>query len=134
MLTLPIIEQSYNDLMTAKELLHKKTEAEISSKEGLATKKAELLMSGAIIGKNAETRYAQLAEGCKDEAKLRIAETEEARSCLAVRAGFHRCEHASRYVNTNGDRLTMIIVFREAPNRKLPSCASWKSLLQASEG
>jgi hypothetical protein len=102
MLSLSDIEQSYNGLMTAKELLHKKTEAEISSKEILATKKAELLMSGAIIGKNAETRDAQLAEGCKDETnQLRIAETEKREASL-------KFELASITVNMHRDMLRLM--------------------------
>jgi hypothetical protein len=43
------------------------SEKEIAAKEALKRREAELLLSGAIIGKNAETRDAQLKEGCKME-------------------------------------------------------------------
>jgi hypothetical protein len=55
----------------------------LEAKHVLATKKAELMMSGAIIGKNAESRDAQLASATTGEtAALLLAETEKRKAAL----------------------------------------------------
>lgn len=57
--------------------LYHAEEAVLACKTALKRREASLLLSGAIIGKNAETRDAQLKEGCKDEmAALEKAEYE----------------------------------------------------------
>lgn len=61
------ISAAYDDLRTARIELAEITEKEIAAKDTLKRREAGLLLSGAIIGKNAETRDAQLKEGCKME-------------------------------------------------------------------
>lgn len=61
------IISAYEDLRTARIEMAEITEKEIAAKDALKHREADLLLSGAIIGKNAETRDAQLKEGCKME-------------------------------------------------------------------
>lgn len=61
------IKQAYEDLRTARLDMHEVSENDLAARTTLKQKEAALLLSGAIIGKNAETRDAQLKEGCKGE-------------------------------------------------------------------
>ena len=62
------ISQVYGRLNAAKTELFQLAEREMAAKEALKIKEAMLLATpGAIIGKNAETREAQLREGCPTE-------------------------------------------------------------------
>jgi type II secretory pathway component PulC len=57
--------------------------AELEAKKILKIRESDLLLSGAIIGKNAETRDAQLAEGCKEErARLEEIQAKKAKAQL----------------------------------------------------
>ncbi len=67
------IRRAFEDLRTARVEMHEASEKDLEARMGLKQKEAALLLSGAIIGKNAETRDAQLKEGCKGE--LEAAET-----------------------------------------------------------
>ena len=67
------IKRAYEDLRTARIEMHEVSERDLVARTTLKQKEAALLLSGAIIGKNAETRDAQLKEGCKGE--LEAAET-----------------------------------------------------------
>lgn len=61
------IEAAFHDMAIDRTRLYHAEEAELACKTALKRREASLLLSGAIIGKNAETRDAQLKEGCKDE-------------------------------------------------------------------
>ncbi len=61
------IEEAYRELRAARRHLHDISEVEFRTREILKRKEAELLLSGAIIGKNTETRDAQLKEATKME-------------------------------------------------------------------
>ncbi|MFA5409472.1 MAG: hypothetical protein WC343_11930 [Bacilli bacterium] len=61
------IKRAYEDLRTARIEMHEVSERDLAARTALKQKEAALLLSGAIIGKNAETRDAQLKEGCKEE-------------------------------------------------------------------
>ena len=61
------IRRAYEDLRTARVEMHEASEKDLAARTTLKTREAALLLSGAIIGKNAETRDAQLKEGCKEE-------------------------------------------------------------------
>jgi len=61
------IQRAFDDLRTARIELHEVSEKDLAAREALKRREAHLLLSGAIIGKNAETRDAQLKEGCKTE-------------------------------------------------------------------
>jgi len=61
------IKRAYEDLRTGRIEMHEVSERELAARTALKQKEAALLLSGAIIGKNAETRDAQLKEGCKEE-------------------------------------------------------------------
>ena len=61
------IRRAFEDLRTARVEMHEASEKDLEARMGLKQKEAALLLSGAIIGKNAETRDAQLMEGCKGE-------------------------------------------------------------------
>jgi hypothetical protein len=61
------IKQAYEDLRTARIEMLEVSEKDLAARTTLKQKEAALLLSGAIIGKNAETRDAQLKEGCKGE-------------------------------------------------------------------
>jgi hypothetical protein len=61
------IKRAYEDLRTARIEMHEVSERDLVARTTLKQKEAALLLSGAIIGKNAETRDAQLKEGCKEE-------------------------------------------------------------------
>ena len=61
------ITRAYEDLRTARVEMHEVSEKDLAARAALKQKEAALLLSGAIIGKNAETRDAQLKEGCKGE-------------------------------------------------------------------
>jgi hypothetical protein len=47
--------------------MHEVSEKDLAARTALKQKEAALLLSGVIIGKNAETRDAQIKEGCKGE-------------------------------------------------------------------
>lgn len=57
------IRQAYRGLGSAKIELFQLSERELAAKEALRRKEADLLMSGAIIGKNAEARAAEIRNG-----------------------------------------------------------------------
>jgi len=61
------IKRAYEDLRTARIEMHEVSERDLAARTALKQKEAALLLSGAITGKNAETRDAQLKEGCKEE-------------------------------------------------------------------
>jgi hypothetical protein len=61
------IKRAYEDLRTARIEMYGASEKDLAARTALKQKEAALLLSGAIIGKNAETRDAQLEEGCKGE-------------------------------------------------------------------
>ena len=61
------IKRAYEDLRTARIEMHEVSERDLAARTTLKQKEAALLLSGAIVGKNAETRDAQLKEGCKEE-------------------------------------------------------------------
>ena len=72
------IKRAYEDLRTARVEMHEVSERDLVARTTLKQKEAALLLSGAIIGKNAETRDAQLKEGCQAEiVRLEGAETEK---------------------------------------------------------
>lgn len=100
------IEEAYKNLEASKKDLFEANEKEIIAKEVLAIKKAELMMSGCILGKNAESRDAQLSEATKVEyAELKIAEMEK-RECALV------FDLASNRVSLYRDLLKLISVER----------------------
>lgn len=70
------IAQAFDQMKALRKSLYLAEEAVLACKMILKHREASLLLSGAIIGKNAETRDAQLKEGCKDE----IAALEKAES------------------------------------------------------
>jgi hypothetical protein len=61
------IKRAFEDLRTARVEIHEASEKDLAARTTLKTREAALLLSGAITGKNAETRDAQLKEGCKEE-------------------------------------------------------------------
>ncbi|MCK9569575.1 hypothetical protein M0R72_11600 [Candidatus Pacearchaeota archaeon] len=61
------IKAAFAALMAARQALYDGSEKELAAKAALKRREAALLLSGAIIGKNAETRDAQLKEGCQME-------------------------------------------------------------------
>ena len=61
------IRRAFEDLRTARVEIHEASEKDLAARTTLKTREAALLLSGAITGKNAETRDAQLKEGCKEE-------------------------------------------------------------------
>jgi hypothetical protein len=61
------IQRAFEDMRDARIELHEISEADLAAREALKIREAELLLSGAIIGKNAETRAAELKNGCKEE-------------------------------------------------------------------
>ena len=61
------IKAAFAALIAARQALYDGYEKELAAKTALKKREAALLLSGAIIGKNAETRDAQLKEGCKME-------------------------------------------------------------------
>jgi len=61
------IKRAYEELRTARIEMHEASEKDLAARTTLKQKEAALLLSGAIVGKNAETRDAQLKEGCKGE-------------------------------------------------------------------
>lgn len=72
------ITEAFAALMAARQALYDGSEKELAAKAALKKREAALLLSGVIIGKNAETRDAQLKEGCKTEiATLEGAEAEK---------------------------------------------------------
>ena len=72
------IKEAFAALMAARQALYDGSEKELAAKMALKKREAALLLSGAIIGKNAETRDAQLKEGCQMEiAALEGAEAEK---------------------------------------------------------
>jgi len=58
------IRAAFAALRAAKLALYESSEKAISAKAALDKKRSELLASGTIQGKNAETRDAQLAQEC----------------------------------------------------------------------
>jgi hypothetical protein len=102
MLLVEELSAAYEDQMRTREQLFRKNEAEISAKTVLATKKSELMMSGSIIGKNAESRDAQLCEMTKEETNLlRLAECDKRTATLAY-------ELASMKVDMNRDLIRLM--------------------------
>jgi hypothetical protein len=72
------IREAWAGLHRAKLALYESSEKAISAKAALDKKRSELLASGTIQGKNAETRDAQLAQECWPEmAALEAAEAEK---------------------------------------------------------
>lgn len=72
------IKETFENLVSARQALYDSSEKELIARMALKRREASLLLSGAIIGKNAETRDAQLKEGCREEiARLEGAETEK---------------------------------------------------------
>ena len=72
------IKDAFSALRAAKLALYESSEKAISAKAALDKKRSELLASGTIQGKNAETRDAQLAQECWPEmAALEVAEAEK---------------------------------------------------------
>lgn len=72
------IKAAFAALMAARQALCEGSEKELAAKAALKKREAALLLSGAIIGKNAETRDAQLKEACQMEiAALEGAEAEK---------------------------------------------------------
>ena len=72
------IRDAFAALRSAKLALYEASEKAISAKAALDKKRSELLASGTIQGKNAETRDAQLAQECWPEmAALEVAEAEK---------------------------------------------------------
>ena len=61
------IKAAFAALMAARQALYEGSEREVTAKTALKKREAALLLSGAIIGKNAETRDAQLKERCQME-------------------------------------------------------------------
>jgi uncharacterized membrane protein len=61
------IQSAFEDLRTARIELHEISEEDHKAREALKIREAELLLSGAIVGKNAETRAAELKNGCAME-------------------------------------------------------------------
>lgn len=61
------IKRAFEDLRTARVEIHEASEKDLAARTTLKTREAALLLPGAITGKNAETRDAQLKEGCKEE-------------------------------------------------------------------
>ncbi len=61
------ITKAYQRQMIKRQVLYDRSEAELKAREILKRKETELMMSGAIIGKNAEARDAQLREATKEE-------------------------------------------------------------------
>lgn len=61
------IKATFAALMAARQALYDGSEKELAARMALKKREAALLLSGAIIGKNAETRDAQLREGCQME-------------------------------------------------------------------
>jgi len=61
------IQRAFEDLRAARIGLHEVSEEELKAREALKIRESDLLLSGAIIGKNAETRAAELKNGCKNE-------------------------------------------------------------------
>ena len=72
------MKSAFSALRAAKLALYESSEKAISAKGSLDKKKSDLLASGTIQGKNAETRDAQLAQVCWQEmAALEAAEAEK---------------------------------------------------------
>ena len=72
------MKSAFSALRAAKLALYESSEKAISAKGSLDKKKSDLLASGTIQGKNAETRDAQLAQVCWQEmAALEAAESEK---------------------------------------------------------
>jgi hypothetical protein len=72
------IQDAFAALMAARQALYDGSEKELAAKAALKKKEASLLLAGSITGKNAETRDAQLKEGCQMEiATLEGAEAEK---------------------------------------------------------
>ena len=81
-------------------------EAVLERKIALKKKESELMLSGAIIGKNAETRDAQLKEGCKDEiASLEKAEYERRATQLSYELSQMTVESLKWLIRAEGKEL-----------------------------
>lgn len=61
------LEIAFAMVRRAKCVLFEESEKELAARKALKRKEAGLMMSGAIIGKNAEAREAQLREACQAE-------------------------------------------------------------------
>jgi hypothetical protein len=61
------IVEAFQWLRESHQNLHEISERDLAARTALKRKESELLLSGAIIGKNAETRDAQLKEATKEE-------------------------------------------------------------------
>ena len=62
-----LIMRAFDDLRTARIELHEISEEDQKAREALKIREVGMLLSGAIIGKNAETRAAELKNGCTME-------------------------------------------------------------------
>jgi hypothetical protein len=62
-----LLNTAYDEKKAARLFLHTTSEIELKAKTILKEKETGLLLSGAIIGKNAEARQAELANATKDE-------------------------------------------------------------------
>jgi len=79
------ITRAFECLRTARAELHDASEKDLAARTALKQREAALLLSGAIIGKNAETQDAQLKEGCKEElAAVEAARLEKAEAQLRM--------------------------------------------------
>ena len=61
------IATAFDHQKAMKTRLYHVEEAALAARKALKTHEVELMMSGAIIGKNAESRDAQLAAACQQE-------------------------------------------------------------------
>jgi hypothetical protein len=75
-----LFNDAFDALTAVRAMFHEASEAEYKSKAFLKEKETDLLMSGAIIGKNAEARSAELAACTKTE----IFDVEETRKAKMI--------------------------------------------------
>jgi hypothetical protein len=88
-----LINCAYAELMEARKQLHEVSEIEYRRKAFLKEKETGLLMSGAIIGKNAESRAAELLAATKQEAfDVEVARQEKMVAALRMDLAQMRCE------------------------------------------
>ena len=109
MITNENIQKAYQRLYDNIEILRMSVELEIDAKELLKNTEAALMSSGSIIGKNAETRDAQVREGTKLE-RLQLHEAEKAKRMAQA-----NYEIAAMRVREYRDllKLEVILQFRE---------------------
>lgn len=61
------IQRAFEDLRTARIELHEVSETDLKAREALKIRESNLLLSGTITGKNAETRAAEIKNNCTVE-------------------------------------------------------------------